>query len=356
MENNLAVNIRKFRKDRGLTQEQLAEVFGVTVGAVHKWEAGLSTPELPLILEMADFFDTSLDVLIGFEARDNRVEALAERLRKMAYSMDPDGISEAEKSLRKYPHNFSIVFECAFIYGVHGINPKNKKYLLRAIELFEQAVTLISQNTDPDIDEAVIYGQLAILNQTLGDTGKALQIYKAHNAGGIFDIRIGQILAQKGDYKEADEYLSRAFVKQLGDRINLITGKLLCYFRTGEYEEARALIEAALKENSSYRKGDKPNVLDKIDCVYLTAMAYVELKAGDASKAEAKLKEAKKTAERFDAEPDFDVKNLRFIGLEESLMLRDSLGKTGMDSIEAAMKYLKTAELETLWDKVKKEK
>ena len=145
-------------------------------------------------------------------------------------------------------------------------------------------------------------------------------------------------------------------MKQLGDRINLITGKLLCYFRTGEYEEARALIEAALKENSSYRKDDKPNVLDKIDCVYLTAMAYVELKTGDASKAEAKLKEAKKTAERVDADPDFDVKNLRFIGLKESLMLRDSLGKTGMDSIEAAMKYLKTAELETLWDKVKKEK
>ena len=183
MDNSLAVNIRAFRKDRGLTQEQLAEVFGVTVGAVHKWEAGLSTPELPLILEMADFFDTSLDVLIGFEARDNRVEALAGRLRKMAYSMDPEGISEAEKSLRKYPHNFSIVFECAFIYGVHGINPKNRKYLLRAIELFEQAVTLISQNTDPDIDEAVIYGQLAILNQTLGETGKALQIYKVLASG-----------------------------------------------------------------------------------------------------------------------------------------------------------------------------
>ncbi len=356
MENNLAVNIRKFRKDRGLTQEQLAEVFGVTVGAVHKWEAGLSTPELPFILEMADFFDTSLDVLIGFEARDNRVEALAERLRKMAYSMDPDGLSEAEKSLRKYPHNFSIVFECAFIYGVHGINPKNKKNLQRAIDLFELALTLISQNTDPDIDEAVIYGQLAILNQTLGDTGKALQIYKAHNAGGIFDIRIGQILAQKGDYKQADEYLSRAFVKQLGDRINLITGKLLCYFCTGEYEEARALIEAGLNENASYRKGDKPNILDKIGCVYLTAMAYVEFKTGDSRKASKTLKEAKRQAEAFDADPDYDVKSLRFIELKDSLMLSDSLGKTGMDSIEAAMKYLKAAELEKLWREVKEGK
>ena len=46
METRLAENIRAFRKQRGLTQEQLAEVLGVTVGAVHKWEKKLSVPEL----------------------------------------------------------------------------------------------------------------------------------------------------------------------------------------------------------------------------------------------------------------------------------------------------------------------
>ena len=111
MDNQLAGNIRAFRKERGLTQEQLAEVFGVTVGAVHKWEAGISTPDLSLILEMADFFDTSLDVLIGFETRDNRTDALAGRIRKMTYEMDPDGPSEAEKALKKYPHKqFIFIF------------------------------------------------------------------------------------------------------------------------------------------------------------------------------------------------------------------------------------------------------
>ncbi|MBR6221278.1 MAG: helix-turn-helix transcriptional regulator [Clostridia bacterium] len=46
METRLAGNIRAHRKARGLTQEQLAEVLGVTVGAVHKWEAKLSVPGL----------------------------------------------------------------------------------------------------------------------------------------------------------------------------------------------------------------------------------------------------------------------------------------------------------------------
>ena len=45
MKNDLAANIRALRKEKGLTQEQLAEVFRVTIGAVHKWEAGLSVPE-----------------------------------------------------------------------------------------------------------------------------------------------------------------------------------------------------------------------------------------------------------------------------------------------------------------------
>ena len=76
MKNNLAENIRKFRKERGLTQEQLAEVFNMTVGAVHKWEAGLSTPDIVVLTELADFFDTSLDVLVGYSVRDNRVDVL----------------------------------------------------------------------------------------------------------------------------------------------------------------------------------------------------------------------------------------------------------------------------------------
>ena len=54
MKTKLAENIRKFRKEQNMTQEQLAEAVGVTVGAVHKWEKNLSTPELGLIMELAE--------------------------------------------------------------------------------------------------------------------------------------------------------------------------------------------------------------------------------------------------------------------------------------------------------------
>lgn len=82
MDIKLAENIRTFRKQLSLTQEQLAEVLGVTVGAVYKWEARLSQPELAMIMTMADFFDTSVDVLLGYEMKDNRLQASVDRLKQ----------------------------------------------------------------------------------------------------------------------------------------------------------------------------------------------------------------------------------------------------------------------------------
>lgn len=55
MKIRIAENIKKLRKEHLLTQEQMVEALGVTVGAVYKWEAGLSMPEIKLIMEIADF-------------------------------------------------------------------------------------------------------------------------------------------------------------------------------------------------------------------------------------------------------------------------------------------------------------
>ena len=131
MEIKLAESIRTFRKERSLTQEQLAEVLGVTVGAVYKWEAGLSTPELPLIVEMADFFDTSIDVLLGYILKDNRIDATARRLRHCQRVKDLNGLEEAEKALKKYPNSFIIVYRSAMLYQALGLYKRDNAKLRR---------------------------------------------------------------------------------------------------------------------------------------------------------------------------------------------------------------------------------
>ena len=58
-------NIRVMRREKGLTQEQLAEVMGVSTASVSKWETGVAVPELGMLAALADFFEVSIDALIG---------------------------------------------------------------------------------------------------------------------------------------------------------------------------------------------------------------------------------------------------------------------------------------------------
>ena len=148
METKLAENIRLFRKERSLTQEQLAEVLGVTTGAVYKWESKLSVPDIGLILQMADFFDVSLDVLFGYEIKDNRLDATVRRLQEYRRSKDRTGLDEAEKALKKYPHSFRIVNECATVYRAFFLESKDKKQGRRALELLEKEYRPRDQRAD----------------------------------------------------------------------------------------------------------------------------------------------------------------------------------------------------------------
>ncbi len=353
MKNNLADNIRNFRKERGLTQEQLAEVFDVTVGAVHKWEAGLSTPDISVLMELADFFDTSLDVLVGYNVRDNRIDVLCKRLRKMTDTMAAEGPSEAEKALKKYPNSFRVVYECAYLYTAFSSMFKtNMEYADRAKNLYEQALKLISQNTDPNIDETSLYGRLAQVYLIMGDYDKGLEIYRAHNAGYIYNSNIGQILLYKEEYEEAEINLSYALVNQIGSWVNLIINKALCYIRTDDLEEAKAILEMGLKMNEMFKREDKSSYLDRISCIYLTGLAYISLQQKNKKEASLILKRAKEIAEIFDASPEYDARNERFVEIKEACMAYDNTGETCIEVIGTAIGLLKSSDLSKLWKSI----
>lgn len=61
---NLGEKIYYLRKKHGLSQEQLAEVLGVSRQAVSKWEAGQSVPDIDKILSVCDCFSVSADYLL----------------------------------------------------------------------------------------------------------------------------------------------------------------------------------------------------------------------------------------------------------------------------------------------------
>lgn len=52
--------LRECRKEKGITQEQLAEMLGVTNRSVSRWENGSNLPDLDILIEMADYYDIEL--------------------------------------------------------------------------------------------------------------------------------------------------------------------------------------------------------------------------------------------------------------------------------------------------------
>lgn len=64
-------NLIQLRKYKGLTQEALAEIVGVTRQAVAKWEAGETMPDLEKSRLLAEAFEVSLDDLANYEPETN---------------------------------------------------------------------------------------------------------------------------------------------------------------------------------------------------------------------------------------------------------------------------------------------
>ena len=64
----LGEKISSLRKERGMTQKQLAELLHVTDGAVSKWERGLNYPDLSLLELIACALDTNMSSLLSLEA------------------------------------------------------------------------------------------------------------------------------------------------------------------------------------------------------------------------------------------------------------------------------------------------
>ena len=63
MKKTMGEKINDLRKLRKMTQDELAEKMGVSSQAVSKWEKDLSIPDLPVLVELSEFFNVSLDEL-----------------------------------------------------------------------------------------------------------------------------------------------------------------------------------------------------------------------------------------------------------------------------------------------------
>ena len=79
---NIGAKIKFLRKEKKVTQEELAEYLHISSQAVSKWETGASSPDIDLLPKLAIFFGTSLDMLLNFD--QSQVDAAVEALGRIS--------------------------------------------------------------------------------------------------------------------------------------------------------------------------------------------------------------------------------------------------------------------------------
>ncbi len=85
--------LKHLRKDKGLTQEQLAEEFGVSSRSVSRWENGNTMPDISIIIELADFYDVDIrEIICGERKSENMDKELKDTLVTVAdYTNNENG-------------------------------------------------------------------------------------------------------------------------------------------------------------------------------------------------------------------------------------------------------------------------
>ena len=110
--------IRKYRKEKGMTQEEMANRLGVTTPAVNKWEKENSYPDISLLAPIARLLGISLDTLLSFH-KDLTKEEIASIVMEADQKLKTETYDEvfcwAKSIIESYPNCLMLIWQLATI-------------------------------------------------------------------------------------------------------------------------------------------------------------------------------------------------------------------------------------------------
>lgn len=171
--------IRKYRKEAGLTQEEMANRLGVTAPAVNKWENGNTKPDIDLLAPIARLFNISLDTLLSF--REELLDAeIEEIIQKMDMMFQEDGYEKTFEwvlgIIEEYPSCNMLIWQAAVMLDARRMTGECKQP-----EKYDQQINAWYEMALRDEDEEIQY----------------------HAADSLFGFYL-----RKKDYTKAEKYLS----------------------------------------------------------------------------------------------------------------------------------------------------
>ena len=116
----LSDNMKKMRKQKGLSQEEFAEKLNVVRQTVSKWENGLSVPDAEILIRIADELDTDVSVLLDTTIKncdDSKMKVIAERLESINIKLEKQ--KETQRKVLRII--FIVIFAIAIVLLISSL-------------------------------------------------------------------------------------------------------------------------------------------------------------------------------------------------------------------------------------------
>ena len=118
MQTKTAEMIHHFRRKRNITQQHLADVMGVSVGTVSKWENGLSVPDSDMLIYISEVLETPVSTLLGetvTEQKADDLKAISEKLEIINLQL-----AQRKTARRKLLH-WLLISVCVVIVAIFAV-------------------------------------------------------------------------------------------------------------------------------------------------------------------------------------------------------------------------------------------
>ena len=175
----ISENIKRLRKNKDVTQEQIAEMLGVSVTAVSKWERGETYPDITMLFPLARYFGVSLDELMGYDEAKEKAEIYALRMeyRELSHKDEKKAREFIEAVYRKYPHDYRVMHD--YMLNKAGDYADNDPAVLLANK--EEFLAICKKILEGAEDEGLrldAYNMRAKIFHAEGKTEEALALYR----------------------------------------------------------------------------------------------------------------------------------------------------------------------------------
>lgn len=148
MKLNIGETIKRLRKEKEITQEEFAQVLGVSCQSVSRWESGSCYPDIELVLTIASFFGISVDRLMGIDEITEKedVEKYLERFQLAISRGEIDEcIAVAREGVGEYPNNYILLDKLMYALFVSGDDDGNIPQWKENMEKYDSEITTLGE-------------------------------------------------------------------------------------------------------------------------------------------------------------------------------------------------------------------